>query len=99
MAILSAKQREALTREIQTLSMACKLHIDAPEDLEDNAHKTIVQVIRLTRVLLSELTIHEFIASITNKEDKEYYMNLVFMNEMGSKRSRNYLTQMNHEKV
>jgi len=76
MSRLNAKQRKLFLQEMQTLSYACKLNMDSPDN-DDSAHKNITAIIRITKLLLDESSIHEFIVFTKDKDMREYYQGII----------------------
>jgi len=75
---LSEKQRKAIASEINVWLVVAKLGMDNPDQLEnDAAHRAVVEAIKLVKVLLGEMTLDEYVATIVEEDLKDHY-NFVF---------------------
>jgi len=99
MAKINAKQRDLLILELQLSATACRLNMDNPDgDKQDMSHKNIMDIIRITRLLLHEISIHEFLVGIKDKGLREYYQELIDNNvSPGQYKKKGY--GPNHGKV
>jgi len=87
MAVLNAKQKKALIKEIQQLSTANKFFLEKPQGIENVIIDANKEIVNLTRVLLGENDVYEFISMIGDLERRKHYLALMRENS-GKQRVR-----------